>query len=70
MNDIITSALLLIGAVLGLFLWGADHQDVAGWLYQLLFGFEIGRMTFSLVDLVVGVLLSRGQRHQRVMESL
>ncbi len=52
--------LVLLGMVIGLFIWGADRQDVANWVYQALFGFKIGQITFSLVDLVVAVVLFVG----------
>ncbi|MDH3236203.1 MAG: DUF3772 domain-containing protein, partial [Alphaproteobacteria bacterium] len=52
--------LVLLGIVIGLFVWGADRKDVADWVYQALFGFKIGQITFSLVDLAVAVALFVG----------
>lgn len=52
--------LALIGTVFGLFIWGADRQDISSWVYQALFGVKIGEITFSLVDLAVAVVLFAG----------
>lgn len=51
---------VLISMVVGLFIWGADSKDVADWVYQALFGFQIGQITFSLFDLFVAILLFVG----------
>ncbi len=52
--------LLLCGLVIGLFVWGADRQDVSEWVYQALFGFQIGQIRLSLVDIGVAVLVFVG----------
>jgi len=52
--------LILLGLVVGLFLWGADRKDVAEWAYQALFGFRIGEITISLVDFLVALAVFSG----------
>ena len=49
--------LLFAGVVAGLFVWGADARDVGDWTYRAFFGFEIGRVTFSLADVVIAITL-------------
>ena len=53
-------ALLMCGLVIGLFVWGADRKDVSEWVYQALFGFQIGQIRLSLVDLGVALLIFVG----------
>ncbi len=52
--------LILCAFVVGLFVWGADRQDVSEWVYQALFGFQIGQIRLSLVDLGVAALIFVG----------
>ncbi|MDH3229705.1 MAG: DUF3772 domain-containing protein [Alphaproteobacteria bacterium] len=52
--------LLMCGLVIGLFVWGADRKDVSEWVYQALFGFQIGQIRVSLVDLAVATLVFVG----------
>ena len=52
--------LILFGVVIALFVWGADRKDVADWIYQALFGFQIGGFTFSLISLAVALALFTG----------
>ena len=54
------TVLILFGIVIGLFVWGADRQDIAEWVYLALFGFKIGQITFSLVDLFAAAILFAG----------
>ena len=49
--------LLFAGVVAGLFVWGADARDVGDWTYRAFFGFEVGRITFSLADVVIAITL-------------
>ena len=63
-------ALLLAGFVLVVSVWGAPFDDVWFWAKQIAAGFQVGGMTISVVDIVVGIgvfvlvlILSRlGQR--------
>lgn len=45
------------GLIVALFMWGAEQGDVIEWSYQLLFGLQIGKLTFSLVDIVIAILV-------------
>ncbi len=54
------AVIILLGLVVGLFIWGADRQDIAEWVHQALFGFRVGQVTFSLVDLLVAIVLFAG----------
>jgi len=51
------AAVLGLGSIIGLFVWGAEQADVAEWTYQVLFGLQIGKLTFSLVDVMVALLV-------------
>ncbi|MEY2700726.1 MAG: hypothetical protein RIQ52_1481 [Pseudomonadota bacterium] len=53
-----TSFLLLTAAILlQLVLWGAGGDDLGGWLYKALFGFRVGSITISLVDMLTAAVL-------------
>ncbi len=52
--------LIMCGLVIGLFVWGADRKDVSEWVYQALFGFQIGQIRLSLVDVGVAALVFVG----------
>lgn len=52
--------LVLFGTVVALYLWGMDQKDVADWAYRAFFGFKIGQVSFSLVDLFVAISLFVG----------
>ncbi|MGR8950669.1 MAG: DUF3772 domain-containing protein [Gammaproteobacteria bacterium] len=64
--------LLLFGFVVALFVWGADREDVGRWLYQAAFGFQIGKINISLIEvatalLVVAVLVALTRFIQRAL---
>jgi len=40
-----------------LLLWGFDWHDIAGWLQQALFGFEVGGVRISVTAIVVALVL-------------
>jgi potassium-dependent mechanosensitive channel len=52
--------LVVFAVVVGLFVWGADRKDVADWVSQAIFGFRIGRITFSLADQLIAAVLFAG----------
>ena len=54
------TVLILFGVVIGLLVWGADRKDIAEWVNQALFGFKVGQVTFSLVDLFIAIVLFVG----------
>ena len=43
------------GLIVGLFVWGANRDDVASWVQQALFGFRIGRINIALVDIAIAI---------------
>ncbi len=53
-------ALIFLGVIAALFVWGADGRDVGDWAYRAVFGFKIGPITLSMVDLVVAIALFVG----------
>ena len=52
--------LVIFGAIVALYLWGMDQKDVADWAYRAFFGFKVGQVSFSLVDLFVAISLFIG----------
>lgn len=53
-------ALIFLGVIAALFVWGADGRDVGDWAYRAVFGFNIGPITLSMVDLAVAIALFVG----------
>jgi small-conductance mechanosensitive channel len=49
--------LIFSGLIIGLFVWGAKREDVASWLNQALFGFKVGNITISLVEIFIAALV-------------
>ncbi len=49
--------LIIAGLVMALFVWGAKREDIASWLNQALFGFKIGNITISLVEIIIAALV-------------
>ncbi len=45
------------GLLVGLFIWGANSDEVGSWINQALFGFQIGRINIALVDIAIAILL-------------
>ncbi len=50
--------LIFAGLVIGLFVWGAKREDVASWLNQALFGFKVGSITISLIEIFIAALVA------------
>lgn len=50
----------LAGILALLILWGAGGSDLSAWLYEVVFGIKIGKITLSLADLLFGILLFGG----------
>lgn len=62
-----------VGAILALLQWGVRWADIANGLYSLLFGFKVGGVTLSLIDLLTAitlfsVVLAASRMAQRVLE--
>jgi potassium-dependent mechanosensitive channel len=50
--------LLVVGGTLcALFIWGASYDDVSRWAYKALFGFELGRIRLSFLDIFIAALV-------------
>jgi small-conductance mechanosensitive channel len=54
---ILKGAIIIAAVPLILLLWGFDWYDIASWLRQALFGFEIGGVTLSITTILIALLL-------------
>lgn len=54
------SLVIAMGAGGLLMLWGGSPQDIKSWAYTLFFGFKLGTITISLVDILSACLLFAG----------
>ncbi len=45
------------GLLAALFVWGANRDDVANWVNKALFGFNVGRIHISLIDITIAILV-------------
>ncbi|MDH3609932.1 MAG: DUF3772 domain-containing protein, partial [Gammaproteobacteria bacterium] len=52
--------LIFAGLIIGLFVWGAKRDDIVSWLNQALFGFKVGNITISLVEILIAALVVAG----------
>jgi len=50
----------LVGLIVLLFIWGADKKDLKTWIYDLLFGLQIGNIRISLVSTAIAFALFAG----------
>jgi len=51
----VDALLVMAGVVVLLPLWGMSWADLSTWLYNALFGIQIGNVTFSLTDILVAL---------------
>lgn len=70
---LVDMALCGVGAILALLQWGVRWADIANGLYSLLFGFKVGGVTLSLIDLLTAIalfsaVLAASRMAQRVLE--
>ena len=57
LTEMVGAAIVLLGVVALLVLWGAGREDLSVWLYNAFFGFKVGNITLSLADLFLAIFL-------------